>query len=175
MLRLIEDGLFSSAFKLINYDANNKNDGVEMFRRVMVVAVNVNPSANETFSIGTKTYTFKASGSTGDQIDIGTTRAITIANIVTKINLDRVSTGCLAYSIANSAKILLVKNALNGIDPLFVEDGDKVNEDFAWTTDIAEAKLESVNYFKTNITLDGAAKPVTLTERNAKSATNFLY
>jgi len=180
MARLIEDGLLSagasntSAFRAIEYDANNANDGATMFRKVMIVNVPNFPAANETFGIGAKTYTFKASGATGAQINIGSTIAEMVANICAKINLDKVSTGCTAYSIANSTKILLVRNTANGINPAFTELDEKVTQDTAWSLDVLEAKLESASYFKVAST-DVTVKPIVLVEQNAKTATNFLY
>ena len=184
MGKLLEDGLLvnsrwhDSPFAGILLGANNANNGVNMSHPVMVVQVKTNPSADETIGIGTKTYTFKASGAIGDQINIGVVEEVTAANIIIKINADRHNgTGCTAYPMGNAQCILLVDELaeLASSAPTFTVDAGKVIVDKAWANTISEAMLDSVSYFKVDNTTDVNTKPITLVERNAGTYQNFLW
>ncbi len=60
--------------------------------KTITVAVFGNLVADtSTLTVGTKTYTFKSSGATGDQINIGASNDATATNIRTKINTDLVT------------------------------------------------------------------------------------
>jgi hypothetical protein len=59
-----------------------------------------------TLTVGTKTYLFKSSGATGDQINIGASNNATASNIRTKINTDLV-TGELQSTAVSNALITL--------------------------------------------------------------------
>lgn len=180
MLKFLEDGLFAtncstgSAFKLMNYTANNANNGITMARRVMVISVAGQPVADETFSLGAITYTFKDSGATGYQINLGADHETTTTNIIAQINLDRVAIGCSAYALGKDTYILLIENVA-GDAPLFTALGTKIIQNKAWSYTITEAVLEDTDYFKVDNTVEETAIPVVLTEQNAGTKDNFLY
>jgi len=180
MLKLLEDGLFvancstGSAFKLMNYTANNANNGITMARRVMVVSVAGQPVAGETFTLGAITYTFVASGATGSQINLGADHETTTTNIIIKINADRTTVGCSAYALGKDTYILLVENVA-GNAPLFGALGVKIVQNKAWSYIITDAVLEDTDYFKVDNTVDIAAIPIELTEQNVGTKDNFLY
>jgi len=180
MLKLIEDGLFSasyaknSAFKKFSLSSHNANDGTVMFRRAMVVNVAGQPIPTETFGLGVKTYTFVASGATGDQINIGADHETTTDNIIIKINADTNTVGCTAYPLGKAIYILLVENVA-GNAPLFTALGTKIVQVLAWNYNITEATLENTDYFKVDATVEESAIPVVLSERNVGTKDNFLY
>ena len=195
MLKMQEQGLYitnltlQSPFAGFLLGIHNEQSGAKMARPVMVLKVATNPSADETFGIGTKTYTFKASGATGNQINLGISATLTRDAIIAKINLDTASTGVTAYSLQGGAFAILVSNTVGTVPaytpPAFTADGVKVVADVAWANVIAEAKLESESYFKIALT-DPNAKPVVLGVHYADGDgvsgysgvgtwTNFLY
>jgi len=178
MSRLLEDGLFTDSkskdgafggFKLGNH---NQNDGAYLVRKAMTVHVATNPTADETIAIGVITYTFKNSGATGAQINIGGDAYITTTNIINKINLDNILVS--AYALGDASKLILVCDAAAGTPPVFTPDGAKIVEDIAWANLIAQAKLDDVNYFKRAST-DPDVKAIVLVERNPGTYQNFLY
>lgn len=172
MLKILDDVLAQAQYSMV-LGTHNENDGILLQREYAVIYVATNPSPTETIGIGTKTYTFVASGATGDQINVGLTAAATILNIKAKINADYLATGCRAYSLGLGTLLALVSNS-DSTHPTFTPDGVKVVLDTDWTVDIAESRVENENYFKVPLT-DANAKPVVLVERNSGTYQNFLY
>jgi len=172
MLKLLTNILAQAGYSM-EFGTNMENDGANLQREIMVVSVTTNPVATETIGIGTKTYTFVASGATGDQINIGTAEADTALNIIAKINVDRADAGCAAFLLGSDVLIGLVSNSYS-TQPTFTPDGIKVVEDVAWTAALTEVQLEDEDYFKVALT-DLNAKPIVLVERNAGTYQNFLY
>lgn len=72
--------------------------------------VSSNPSNTETLTIDTETYTFKDSPSATNDVEIGSTAAATIANLVTKIN----SNSSVAKAYQLTASTFLVEYYLIG-------------------------------------------------------------
>jgi len=184
MLKLQEKGLFvtnltlNSPFAGFVLGSNNENDGANMARPVMVISVATNPAPTETIGIGTKTYTFIASGATGDQINVGTLAVDTMANIIAKINEDTADTGVTAYALQDASLAVLVSNVVGTVPaytpPTFTPDGSNVVAAIAWANVIAQATLENEDYYKIALS-DPSAKPIVLVERNAGTYQNFLY
>lgn len=189
MTKLIENGLLlnprwhDGPFAGILLSGHNEVNGCKLENPVMIVSVATEPTADETIGIGTKTYTFKDSGATGDQINLGGTAALTTLAIIAKINLDNMGTTditdsplCSAYSLSSATKILLVDNKSQShhASPAWVNDGAKVIEEFAWMESIGQHMLLDYDYFRVPLT-DTDTKPISLTERNIGSYQNFLY
>jgi len=183
MAKLITDGLLTNPnwhdapFAGILLGGNNQYNGVNIENPLMIVSVATNPSADETFGIGTKTYTFKDSGAAGDQINLGLTIALTVTAIIAKINADRHNgTGCTAYTLGSTSKILLVDNLSQShhASPGWTNDGAKVVEEMPWMNTIGQHMLLDFDYFRVPLT-DVDTKPITLIERNVGSYQNFLY
>ena len=189
MAKMIEDGLLlnprwhNGPFAGILLGGNNQVNGVKVENPVMIVSVASEPTADETIGIGTKTYTFKDSGATGDQINLGGTAALTASAIIAKINFDNMGTTditdsplCSAYHLGSATKILLVDNKSQShhASPAWVNDGAKVIEEFPWMESISQHMLLDFDYFRVPLT-DTDAKPISLTERNVGSYQNFLY
>jgi hypothetical protein len=178
MARLREDGLYTDsksndgAFGGFVLGTHNENNGAYLTRKAMTIHVATNPAADETIAIGATTYTFKASGATGAQINIGADVNFTTTNIINKINLDEI--GVSAYPLGDTSKLIIVCDAAAGTPPVFTADGVKVVEDIAWANIIAQAKLEDENYFLRAVT-DADVKPIVLVERNPGTYQNFLY
>ena len=172
MLKLREEVLAQAGYRMI-LGANNENDGANFQKKVAVIQVDVNPTANETIGLGTKTYTFKAAITGVDQILIGTDEGATALNIIAKINADMLACGAEAFSLGGVTYVCLVSNTV-GSNPTFTPDGVKVKVDTAWTLTVPESLLEDTGYFKKALTVVDA-KPIVLVERNAGTAFNFLY
>ena len=181
MGKLLEDGLFAancsknSAFKRMEFTARNATGDITMARRYQIIDVAGQPVANETFGLGAITYTFKASGATGYQINIGADHETTTHNIITQINLDRVAVGCSAYALGKATYIMLIENVA-GDAPLITELGTKIVKVIAtWRYDVADEDLADTDYFLVDNTVDTAAVPIELSEQNAGTKNNFLY
>jgi hypothetical protein len=184
MGKLREDGLLlnprwhNGPFAGIHLGGAMQYNGIKVENPIMTINVATNPAADETFGIGTKTYTFKNSGATGDQINLGATAALTAVNIITKINADNASgTQCSAYPLGSSTMILLVDNysRKNTASPGWTNDGAKVVEVDVWMNEIPQHMLILTDYFAVDPVTDTDTKPIKLTERNAGTYQNFLY
>jgi hypothetical protein len=105
-------------------------------------------------------------------------RALTAQAIADMINSDQSQSLCTAYvgydKVGLTSEVLVVANEI-GITPTFTADGVKVVDAIAFTDTLTEAQLETVNYFKKNITSEADVKPTVLVERNAGTDKNFLY
>lgn len=102
-------------------------------------------------------------------------KGLTAKAIADKVNADRASTGCTAYnSLGQTYFVALLANAV-GATPTLTVDSTYITSDTAWTLTVAEAKLESTDYFKRNIVTEGEVKPTVLVERNSGTPYNFLY
>lgn len=66
------------------------------------------PSADETLTVGSKTYTFKVTATTNLHIQIGVDKETTATNIATRINTDTASTLCTA--VPGPADVALTAN-----------------------------------------------------------------
>jgi len=181
MGKLLEDGLFAancsknSAFKRVEFTAHNATGDITMARRYQIINIAGQPVANETFGLGTITYTFKASGATGYQINIGADHEATTINIIAQINLDRVAIGCSAYALGKATYIMLIENVA-GDAPLITELGTKIVKVLgSWRYDVADEDLADTDFFEVDNTVDTATIPVTLSEQNAGTKDNFLY
>lgn len=165
MLKLLDNGLFvasnakDSHLAGIVLGTHNENDGAKFMRPLMTIEVVTNPAPTETIGIGGKTYTFIASGATGDQINVGTDAAATALNIIAKINADKRLTVCTAYSLGKATLIALVSENLT--EPMFTADGAKIVEDLPWALTVTELIIEDEDYFKIPLT-DVNAKPIVL-------------
>ena len=183
MLKVLEDGLYTasltknSAFRSEIMGTHMERDGITMFRPIMFVRVATNPGAPETFGIGTKTYTFIASGATGDQINLGIDIAATTSSIKAKINADTADTGVTAYSLSNPGILALIDNVVEDAEdaPAFTADGVKLIEDIGWDLEVGQPIVEDEDYFKVDNTTDEASLPVELVEYNPGTDKNFLY
>lgn len=184
MGKLRENGLLvnprwhDSPFSGIFLGAGNTDAGVSVANPLMMIQVAVNPTANETFGIGTKTYTFKGSGAVGDQINLGATIPLTVTAIINKINLDcHNGTGCTAYPLGAEDLLVLVDNEIESHHhaPAFTDDVGKVIEHMEWRNEINQAYLNQKEYFKIDNVHDVDAKPIVLVERNSGTYQNFLY
>lgn len=102
----------------------------------------------------------------------------TALNIAAAINADSVQARCTAYTgydkVGLTTEILLVANEI-GVTPTLTPDGAKVVDAIAFTLSLTEAQLETVSYFKKNITSELDVVPTVLVERNAGTDKNFLY
>jgi hypothetical protein len=194
MTKLREDGLITNPrwhdgpFAGILLGGMNEMNGAKVENPIMIVSVATNPAADETIGIGTKTYTFKNSGASGDQINLGASAALTAAAIIAKINSDNMGTTnvansplCSAYTLGNTTKILLVDNKSQShhASPAWINDGAKVVEEFPWMESITQHMLLDFDYFRVPIT-DDTVKPIALTEQKyggaaSPSYQNFLY
>lgn len=105
-------------------------------------------------------------------------KALTAQAIVDRINFDKTGTLCTAYlgfdKVGATSEILLVANTI-GVTPTFTPDGIKVVDLIAFTVTLTEAQLETIAYFKKDITTEADVKPTVLVERNAGTDKNFLY
>lgn len=194
MAKLQENGLMNNPrwhdgpFAGILLGGLNEINGCKLENPVMIVNVATNPSATETIGIGTKTYTFRASGAVGDEINLGGTIPLTVANIIAKINADNMgntdvtdSPLCSAYTLGNSAKILLVDNKSQShhASPGWTNDGAKVVEEFPWMESIDQHMLLDFDYFRVPLT-DTDVKPIQLNVQkyggtSSPSYQQFLY
>ena len=189
MGKLREDGLLlnprwhDGPFAGIHLGGAMQYNGVKVENPIMTVSVATNPTAGETIGIGTKTYTFAAVDTAGDNITVGLTAAATALNIIAKINADNFgntditdSPLCSAYPLGSSTLILLVDNLSehNTASPGWINDGAKVVEDQFWINEIPQHWLIDTNYFAMDPT-ETNTKPISLTERNPGTYQNFLY
>lgn len=191
MLKLSEQGLYTSpaakgigshfaGFILGNH---NQNDGVKWSRSVRLINVATNPAAAESIVVGTKTYTFVASGATGDQINIGGTAILTAANICAKINADQAFTSCTAYVLATASRFILVDNrawVTGQVATPWTDDGIKVLATSAWIQTLNKAGVENLFSFKIALTAEGTVPVDPLTEHYYDAPVdtayqNFLY
>jgi len=105
-------------------------------------------------------------------------KGLTATAIANRINLDTATSLCTAYvgldKVGVSTEILVVANSI-GITPTFTADGVKVVAAIAFTLTITEGQLETVSYFKKDITAESDVKPTVLVERNSGKDTNYLY
>jgi hypothetical protein len=190
MAKIRENGLLldpkwhESPFAGILLGLHVGHNGAKVSHPIMTINIVNNPSFGETFGIGTKTYMFVAVAPVGDQIFRGATKAITIANIIAKINADsKAGTGCTAYAIGNADLILLIDNVAedNSASPTFTDSLPNIAEDQFWINDIPDHWLIDTNYFAINPATDtGSISPITLVERKyggpgSPSYQNFLY
>ena len=187
MAKLIEKGLMTNPnwhygpFAGILLGGANQINGANVENPLTIISVTVNPTAAESFGIGTKTYTFVANGVTPstDEIELGLTAAATATNIITQINTDRHNgTGCTAYTLGKNTLILLVDNNIESHHgaPGFSDAGciGKLVEDMPWMNSISQHMLLDFDYFRVPLT-DTDTKPISLTERNIGNYQNFLY
>lgn len=169
MLKLREAGLYTSPaakgkgshFAGFVLGTHNQNDGVNWSRSCMFIQVATNPTATETIAIGAKTYTFVASGATGDQINIGLSASATATNIINKINADQASTFCTAYVCEDPTIVVLVDNrnwVTGQSGTAWTNDGAKVINITPWVQGLPESGtsgVEGSGYFKVALTDTG--------------------
>jgi len=86
------------------------------------------PNNNDTMTIGGKTYTFKTSSPSGDQILVGSEAIATALNIVAKVNADTATTLCT--SEANGAIVELMANTagVGGNSIALATDGTRLTK-----------------------------------------------
>jgi hypothetical protein len=180
---LLEQALFStgltkdSNFAGINYDEHLNMDGVNCYRKVAMIWVGENPVEDETIVIGTKTYTFKEAISGSDQIACSGDRVETSYNIIARINMDKIDTGCTAYMLDELGVIALVANVIEGegSEPTITLIPVKMSIEFSWTNFISQNQIVNGSHWKKNPAVDKDIKPVVLAEYNAGTDKNFLY
>lgn len=90
------------------------------------LALGGNPSNDDVMTIGGKTYTFKTSGPTGDQIQIGSDAVATAFNVVAKVNADKVTTLCTASANGNRVDLMANTAGIAGNSIAVATDGVRI-------------------------------------------------
>jgi hypothetical protein len=112
------------------------------------------PIANETVTIGSEVWTFKASRGAAYQVTIGATNAITAANFVAAVNLD--STVVFASAASNVVTVKPYVAGVSGNSIATTETATNVSWGGALMTggvDIVEGILVCHHPFKVNVTM----------------------